>query len=58
MFMGIATRRRRSSGSTRLALTSNLGFRAYELTRIEKLVSEHSHNFLEVWREYFRAQCG
>jgi hypothetical protein len=58
MFMWIATRRRRNSGSNRLALTYNLGFRAHELTRIEKLVSEHSHSFLEVWREYFRAQGG
>ena len=41
-----------------VSLAYNLGYRAHELTRVEKLVSEHADRFLEAWREYFRAQGG
>jgi hypothetical protein len=31
----------------------NLGFKPHELSRIERLVSEHAETFLEAWRGYF-----
>lgn len=41
-----------------VSLAYNLGFKAHELTRIERLVAEHATSFLEAWREYFRTQRG
>jgi hypothetical protein len=37
-------------------LAYNLGYRAHELTRIEKIVAAHAAAFLEAWHEYFRTQ--
>jgi len=37
-----------------VALARNLGFRPKELGRIERIVTEHEHECLEAWREYFR----
>lgn len=36
-----------------VALNRNLGFGAAELRRIERLVREHSTEFLEAWHGYF-----
>ena len=36
-----------------VALATNLGFRPKELSRIERIVSEHESNCLEAWHEYF-----
>jgi hypothetical protein len=39
-----------------VSLAYNLGYRAHELTRIEKLVAAHAAAFLEAWHDYFRTQ--
>lgn len=39
-----------------VSLSYNLGFRAHELTRLEKLVAAHAASFLEAWYEHFRTQ--
>ena len=36
-----------------IEMASNYGFRAHELNEIEKIVREHSEEFLEAWHEYF-----
>lgn len=35
-----------------IALASNYGFRAHELSEIEQIVREHQIEFLEVWYEH------
>ncbi|MEE8466950.1 MAG: DUF4160 domain-containing protein [Planctomycetota bacterium] len=37
-----------------VALARNLGFSPRELGRIERIVTEHEEECLEVWHEYFR----
>ena len=41
-----------------VALVRNLGFSAYELGKIERLVSEHHKELLEAWHEFFGTQGG
>jgi len=36
-----------------VALSSNRGFRGYELTTIRQIVEEHREFFLEKWNAYF-----
>jgi Domain of unknown function (DUF4160) len=36
-----------------VALVRNLGFRATELRRIQRLVEEHESRLLEAWHDYF-----
>jgi len=41
-----------------VALARNLGFSPVELRRVQRLVADHEHRFLEVWHEHFRTQTG
>ena len=36
-----------------VGLARNLGFRASELRRIERMIAEHQTEFLEAWNGYF-----
>ncbi len=36
-----------------VSLASSVGYSAPELTRLRKLVTEHSERFKEAWHEYF-----
>ena len=36
-----------------VALARNLGFRADELRKIERIIAEHEEELLEAWYEYF-----
>jgi hypothetical protein len=36
-------------------LARNLGFRAHELSRLERLVQENRRDFLEAWNEHIGA---
>lgn len=36
-----------------VGLSSNLGFRASELGKIERVVTEHERELLEAWNDYF-----
>ena len=38
-----------------VALASSVGYNAKELTRLRKMVEEHSELFREKWHEYFSA---
>ncbi len=40
---------------TPVALAGNIGFRARELRDIERIVRDHSPEFLEAWNDYFGA---
>ena len=37
-----------------IALAANYGFSARELNEIERIVSEHQTELLEVWHDYFK----
>jgi hypothetical protein len=39
-----------------VSLASFSRFRAHELRRLSKIVSEHRQEFLEAWHEYFGTQ--
>ena len=34
-------------------LADNLGFNAKELRKIERIIADHEHEFLEAWYEHF-----
>jgi hypothetical protein len=34
-------------------LASNFGFRAHELSQIERIVEQHQTELIEAWNEYF-----
>ena len=36
-----------------ISLANSIGYNASELTRLRKLVTEHSERFQEKWREHF-----
>jgi hypothetical protein len=38
-----------------LSLASSSGLRGHELRRLERIVSEHNREFLEAWRDFFKA---
>ena len=38
---------------TPVALAYNIGFRARELRDIQRIVREHSSDFVEAWNDYF-----
>lgn len=39
-----------------VALVQNLGFAAHELSKIEKLITEHREELMEAWNEFFGTQ--